>query len=93
MHRGAGCVRLTEEQQERETEQDQYVADMRHLRSSQHCHLLLRGSHEEEAGCVQKENWQVLEAVDLIVVLAVRSDVERSLVAENEADLDEASVV
>jgi hypothetical protein len=56
---------------------------------AQELHLLLGGPHEEEATSVKQEGWQVLEAVDLVIVLAVWGDVESSLVAEDEADLDD----
>lgn len=56
---------------------------------AQELHLLLGGAHEQEATGVEQEGWQILEAVDLIVVLAIRSHVESSLVAEDEADLDD----
>lgn len=56
---------------------------------TQELHLLLGGPHEEEAAGLKQEGCQVLEAVDLVVVLAVRSDAESSLVAEDEADLDD----
>ena len=55
---------------------------------AQKLHLLLGGAHEQEATGVEQERWQILEAVDLVVILTVRSNVESSLVAEDEADFD-----
>jgi predicted GNAT family acetyltransferase len=53
-------------------------------------HLLLGGAHEEEATCVQQEGREVLEAVDIVVILAIRGDVECGLVTKDEADLDDS---
>jgi hypothetical protein len=52
-------------------------------------HLLFGGTHEEETTCVQQERREVLEAVDLVVVLTIRGDVEGGLVAKDEADLND----
>ena len=52
-------------------------------------HLLFGGTHEEETTCVQQERREVLEAVDLVVVLTIRGDVEGGLVAKYEADLND----
>lgn len=80
---------LTEEQQEADAEQDQDVRHVRDVVVSEDLHLLFGRTHEEKTTCVEQEWWEVLEAVDLLVVLSVRSNVEGSLVAQNEADLDD----
>ena len=81
--------KLTEEQQEADAVQDQNVGDVSDVVIAQELHLLLGGAHEQEATGVEQEGWQILEAVDLIVILAVRCDVEGGLVTEDEADLDD----
>lgn len=55
-----------------------------------HLHLFLGRAHEEESTGIEQERRKVLEAVDLVVVLAVRSDIKSGLVAKNEADLDDS---
>ena len=80
---------LTEEQQKADAVQNQNVRNVSDVVVAQKLHLLLGGAHEQEATGVKQERWQVLKAVDLVVVLAVRSHVESSLVAENKADLDD----
>ena len=80
---------LTEEQQKADAVQNQDVRNVSNVVVAQELHLLFGGAHEEEPTGVKQEGWQVLEAVDLVVVLAVRSDIRGSLVAEDEADLDD----
>jgi hypothetical protein len=79
---------LTEEQQKADAVQNQDVRNVSNVMVTQELHLLLGSAHEQEATGVKQEGWQILEAVDLVVVLAVRSDIRGSLVAEDEADLD-----
>ena len=79
---------LTEEQQEADAVQNQNVRNVSDVMIAQELHLLLGGAHEQESTGVEQEGWQILETVDLVVVLAVRSNVESRLVTEDEADLD-----
>ena len=88
MYNKTDRVQLTEEQQEADAVQNENVRNVSNVVVAQKLHLLLGGAHEQEATGVKQEGWQILEAVNLIVVLAVRGDVESSLVAEDEADLD-----
>jgi hypothetical protein len=82
-------LRLTKEEQEADAVQDQNVGNVSNMVIAEQLHLLFGGAHEEEATCVQQERREVLETVDLIVVLSIRGDIEGSLVAKDEADLND----
>jgi hypothetical protein len=83
-------LELTEEEQEADAVQDQNVGDVGDMVVTEKLHLFFGGAHEEEATCVQQERREVLEAVDLVVVLSIRGDIEGSLVAKDEADLNDS---
>lgn len=80
---------LTEEEQEADAEEYQDVRNVCNVVVTEQLHLLFSGAHEEEATSIKQERRKVLEAVDLVIVLAIRGDIEGCLVAKDEADFDD----